>query len=148
MFGWFKTKIPYGLKDSRALAVAQAVTQVLQLQLVMCGGMAALPDLLRDPMVRGYIVGFYDAASQLSGLSLSDESQFVAYMKLCHVTLLEGVSGDSEAFSAMSLLTQAMPEFMEGQELGGRDYFRWSEDQSTMPTGLARWLHESGRWDI
>ncbi|HEL4192358.1 TPA: hypothetical protein UM521_001240 [Stenotrophomonas maltophilia] len=98
-------------------------------------------------MVRGYIVGIYDAASQLTGLSLVDESQFVAYMKLCHLTLLEGVLDDPAAFATLSLLTQAMPEFMAGQELGGQDYFRWSEDQSTMPTGLAKWLHESGRSD-
>ncbi|HHA2503897.1 TPA: hypothetical protein ACOENT_002134 [Stenotrophomonas maltophilia] len=148
MFGWFKPKLPFGLKDSRALPVAQAVTQLLQLQLAMCGGMAALPDLLRYPMVRGYIVGFYDAASQLAGLSLGDESQFVAYMKLCHLTLLEGIIDGPAGFTAMSLLTQAMPEFMAGQELGGRDYFLWSEDQSKTPTGLSKWLHESSHSDI
>lgn len=145
MFGWFKSKLPFGLRDSRALPVAEAVTQLLQLQLVMCGGTAGLTDLLRYPMVRGYIVGVYDAASQLTGLNLGKESQFLAYMKLCHVKLLEGVIQDPADFAVASLLTQAMPDFMAGQELGGQDYFRWSEDQSTLLMGLAKWLHESDR---
>ncbi|WP_049411993.1 hypothetical protein [Stenotrophomonas maltophilia] len=141
MFGWLKPKLPFGLNDSRALPIAQAVTQLLKLQLVACGGVAALPDLLRRPMVRGYVVGIYDAAAQLSGLRLNDERQFLAYMQLCHAELLRGVLEDPAAFAAASLLTQAMPEFMEGQELGGREYFQWSEDRSAMPMGLARWLH-------
>lgn len=78
--------------------VAEATAQLLLLELIICRSIEDFPGHLASPKVRGYLVGFFDAAAQ-------------------------------QAFTAASLLTQSMPEFIEGQGMGGQEYFRWTQNR-------------------
>ncbi len=90
------------------------------------------------------MVGFFDAASQATQLSLPDDSQFFTFIGLCHKLLLNEVLPDPASYAMSSLLMQHMPAFDRGRKLGGSEYFEFIKIQRP-PMGLGRLI---GQYDL
>ena len=144
MFGWFKKKSPFQITDSRAGEVAKDAATLLYLPLMLCKSYNNFQERLEDPEVRGYMVGFFDAASQVTNLSLPEDTHFFAFIGLCHKLLLNEVLPDPGSYAMSSLLMQHMPAFDRGQKLGGSEYFEFIKSQRP-PMGLGRLI---GQYDL
>lgn len=137
MFGWFKKKDPFQINDSRAGDVAKDAATLLYMPLMMCKSYDNFHERLQDPEVRGYMVGFFDAASQATQLQLPDDSQFITFIALCHRILLEGLVTDPGSYALDSAMLQGTPAFERGQKLGGSEYFEFIRSRRP-PMGLGR----------
>ncbi|MEN6647576.1 hypothetical protein [Stenotrophomonas hibiscicola] len=143
MLGWFKKKDPFQINDSRAGDVAKDAATLLYMPLMMCKSYPNFHGRLEDPEVRGYMVGFFDAASQATQLSLPNDSQFFTFVGLCHKLLLNEVLSDPGTYAMSSLLMQHIPAFDRGQKLGGSEYFEFIKSRRP-PMGLGRLI---GQYD-
>lgn len=144
MFGWFKKKDPLQITDKRVGEVAKNAATLLYLPLMLCKSYPNFQERLEDPEVRGYMVGFFDAAAQATQLALPDDSQFFVFIGLCHKLLLNQVLPDPTSYSMASLLLQGGIEFDKGQKLGGSEYFEFIKSRRP-PMGLGRLI---GQYDL
>lgn len=143
MFGWFKKKDPFQNTDKRSGEVAKDSATLLYLPLTMCKDYPNFQERLKDPEVRGYMVGFFDAASQATQLQLPDDSQFIMFIALCHRILLDGLVADPGSYALDSAMLQGTPAFERGQKLGGSEYFEFIRTRRP-PMGLGRLI---GQYD-
>lgn len=155
MFRFFKKK-ESNLDNERPFSrgqqffeIAKAAASILELALVLGRSTDEYEGKLRSDYVRGYFLGFFEAAAQFSGLELTTAEDIISFITLGHTELLRNDVPDTEILAyingSLSVLIgkrQATKDFAEGQSLGKSEYFAFMNSKS-VPTGLLEIFHPS-----
>ncbi len=98
---------------------------------------------LHSLFVRGYLIGFFDAALQCAGVQVKSDEQFFTLMLLGHTQLLVKDIPDSTAYTFDSLRLQGSPDFDSAQTAGGQEYFEFYSGKTRTPVLLSSYFHGS-----
>jgi len=145
MLGMFKKKrSPNKAADGRTHEVLARAASLLDLQLMLCRAECnQYNKFLRSKFVRGYLVGFFDAALQQAGIDAAEDDQFMLFISIGHTYLMGGDSERAGSFALDSLALQGDSEFDRGQAQGGAEYFDFLSAERRSPQGLMNRFHSS-----
>lgn len=143
MLGMFKKKQPLDrVADDRTHEVLARAAAMLEMQLMLCKAeREKYSEYLRSKFVRGYLVGFFDAALQHASIDAADDERFMLLVSIGHTYLMEGDSETAGYFALDSLGLQGDPEFDRAQAQGGTEYFDFLEGKIRNPHGLMKRFH-------
>lgn len=143
MLGMFKKKQPSDrVADDRTHEVLARAAAMLEMQLMLCKAeREKYSDYLRSKFVRGYLVGFFDAALQHASIDPADDDKFMFLVSIGHTYLMNGDSERAGNFALDSLALQGDPEFDLAQAQGGAEYFDFLGGKIRNPQGLMNRFH-------
>lgn len=143
MLGMFKKKQPSNrVADDRTHEVLARAAAMLEMQLMLCKAeREKYSEYLRSKFVRGYLVGFFDAALQHASIDAADDERFMLLVSIGHTYLMDGDSETAGNFALDSLGLQGDPEFDRAQAQGGTEYFDFLEGKIRNPHGLMNRFH-------
>ena len=143
MLGLFKKKQPSNrVADDRTHDVLARAAAMLEMQLMLCkAGREKYSEYLRSKFVRGYLVGFFDAALQHASIDAADDERFMLLVSIGHTYLMDGDSETAGNFALDSLGLQGDPEFDRAQAQGGTEYFDFLGGKIRNPQGLMNRFH-------
>lgn len=143
MFGLFKKKRqPMASLDDRSVDVALRAAAMIGMNMPMCRSVKNFKGKLQSPFVRGYFVGFLDAASQLANLGLQSDEEFFEFVIEGHIFLKDYLS-DTDSYAIKSLELRQDQEFGNGMSSGGKDYFESLQGKLNYPRQLVNYFHDS-----
>lgn len=143
MFGFFKKKRqPMAYLDERSVDVALRAAAMIGMSLFMCKSGNNFKGKLQSPYVRGYFVGFLDAASQLAKLGLKSDEEFFEFVIEGHIFLKDYLS-DADSYAIKSLELRQDQEFSKGMSSGGKDYFKSLQSKLNYPRQLVRYFNDN-----
>src|SRR5690349_17767499 len=111
MFGLFKKKTNAFEIDARSKDVALQTAAVLSMTMMLCKSVSEFRSKLLSDKVRGYLIGFLDGAAQAARLNLPTDEQFLTYVVIAHVALLEKDVPDPPSFALDSMMLQGKRQF-------------------------------------
>lgn len=141
MFGFFKKKQQLtnsGIEPSTRETLIRTA-QMLDMQLFICKSADRYDEVLNSPYVKGYLLGFFDAALQYSKVPVDNDERFFSLMAFGHMALL----GKENAFDyvASSVMLQKDSKFQQGQTEGGSEYFDYLNEKIRSPYKLTNQFH-------
>lgn len=144
MFGLFKKKQPAPKRiDERSHDILSRTAALLEMQLILCRSDEKYTELFNGNFVRGYLVGFFDAAIQHSGIPVESDQDFYLLIAAGHAHLFSGNTDKAAGFALESMHCQQNIEFNEAQRQGGEDCFKFLSGEIRNPTGLLSYFHET-----
>ncbi|WP_146121790.1 hypothetical protein [Burkholderia multivorans] len=146
MFGLFKKKpAPPAPKApaSPGGPIVQGAANLLELALMIGPSVNDYQVKLHSPFVRGYFVGFFDAALQSAGVQVQSDADFIALMIIGHLQLLAKDVPSPAAYTAESMSLQGDPVFDTAQMAGGQEYVVFYTGKVLMPVRLSGYFHDA-----
>ena len=143
MLSMFKKKQSSNrVADDRTHEVLARAAAMLEMQLMLCKAeREKYSEYLRSKFVRGYLVGFFDAALQHASIDAADDERFMLLVSIGHTYLMDGDSETAGNFALDSLNLQGDPEFDRAQAQGGTEYFDFLGGKIRNPQGLMNRFH-------
>ena len=128
--------------DEKSIDVALRAAAMLGMNMSMCKSVKNFKGKLLSPFVRGYFVGFFDAASQLANLGLKSNEEFFEFVIEGHIFLKEYLR-DTDQYAITSLELRQDQAFSEGMSAGGKDHFESLNEKLNYPRQLVNYFHDS-----
>ena len=143
MFGFFKKKRqPMASLNDRSLDVALCAAVMIDLTMLICRSVKNFEEKLQSQFVRGYFVGFLDAASQSANLDLRSDEEFFEFIIKGHVFLKDDLR-DTDSYAIASLGLRQESKFSEGMSAGWSDYFDSLQGKLSYRRQLLNYFHDS-----
>ncbi|HDR9028615.1 hypothetical protein [Burkholderia vietnamiensis] len=145
MFGFFKKKppAPAPVPASPAGSIIRGAANLLELALMVSRSVDDYQVKLHSAFVRGYFVGFFDAALQHAGVPIESDEQFIALMIIGHLQLLAKDVPSPAAYTAESMRLQGGPVFDTAQMAGGQEYVEFYTGKVRTPIRLSGYFHDT-----
>lgn len=141
MFGFFKKKKQQtkSVIEPSTRDTLIRTAQMVEMQLFICKSVDRYDEMLNSPYVKGYLLGFFDAALQYSNVVVDNDEKFFSLMAFGHMALL----GEKHAFDyvASSVMLQKDSQFQHGQAEGGSEYFDYLNEKIKGPYKLTNHFH-------
>ncbi len=128
--------------DERSIDVALRAAAMIGMNMPMCRSVNNFKVKLQSPFVRGYFVGFFDAAVQLANLDLKSDEEFFEFVIEGHIFLKDYLR-DPDSYAIRSLELRQDQKFSEGMDAGGKDYFDSLEGKLNYPRQLVNYFHDN-----
>jgi hypothetical protein len=141
VFGILKKKQAHGQRiDERSHEILARAAAMLEMQLMLCRSQPGYEQRLGKDYVRGYLVGFFDAAIQHASLPAHNEQDFFLLIAAGHTYLFSGNANIGGSFALESLSRQGRAEFDAAQGQAGDEYFAFLEGKIRHPIELQRYF--------
>ncbi len=129
--------------DERSVDVALRAAAMIGMNMFMCKSKNKnFKEKLQSPYVRGYFVGFLDAASQLANLGLKSDEEFFEFVIEGHIFLKDYLH-DTDSYAVKSLELRQDQEFSRGMSSGGKDYFESLQGKLNYPRQLVNYFNDN-----
>ncbi|ABP81769.1 hypothetical protein N5D27_14435 [Stutzerimonas stutzeri] len=141
MFGIFKKKQTRANRiDERSHEILARAAAMVEMQLVLCKSQPEFEQKFLGDFVRGYLVGFFDAAIQHANVPAHSDQEFFQLIAVGHTYLFSGDTNKAENFALGSMGRQGSASFDAAQVQGGEEYFAFLQGNIRSPNGLERYF--------
>lgn len=145
MFGWFKKKKSpinnlFDTLDMESINAMSSAAKVLSLPLVLSENQKNYNTNLRSKFVRGYIFGFFDAATQKLGLPHKSEIDAMARIIAGHSFLLDHRGIDSIQYVRDSINLQDDPTYKAAHQKGVDELYECFSMENSRPYSLMKYF--------
>jgi hypothetical protein len=134
--------------DPRSHDVLSRAAAMLEMQFMLCkADDRKYKNFLHSKFVRGYVVGFFDAAIQHANIPVDGDDKFYLLLAAGHAYIFDGNTEQATNYAFDSLVLQGDQEFDQAQRQGGAEYFDFLGGKIRNPIGLTACFHGEGSAD-
>lgn len=137
MLRFLRKKNPDREKVEKLAAAADRIAALILVDIPIMRFDVNYKERLKYPAVRGYLLGFFDAATEMLLVDGDNQSEYMAYLILAHRNL--GLELDeANNFVSESVQLAGNDEVLEGVKLGESDFQALMSEGGDHRLGLER----------
>lgn len=146
MFGLFKRKKRSGIDavfeslDAQSVKGMGSVANVLLIQLLLCKNQPSYNAELHSKFVRGYLFGFFDAATQKLGLPHKSEEDAILRIIAGHSFFFNDQDINVFQYVTDSVGLQDDAIYKAAHQQGVVELYEYFDDSERRPFGLAKYF--------